>query len=146
MKQNKLISLGAIVVFLLIICSQGVNENFDAGKLNIWIPPNIPQSFKYSSNRLEVLDPKFSSMTDGNVCFQKPGYQYDGVWESKLKNEGGRGYRNWSLGHKNISKGTYCGKSPSFQYSKLYFPMKKTISPPDCPIPERQRDIKLCCV
>ena len=101
---------------------------------------------KYPSNKLEVLNPKFrnNERKGDTICFPKMGYQYDGIWKSSLKNENGKGYRNWSLGHRNVSKGTYCGKSPSFQYNSLYFPMKQTISPPDCKT--KGTELKLCCV
>ena len=144
MNQNNVFVLGIAVIFLFVICSYSNKENFNVGKLNIWVPPNVPDGLKYSSNGLKTLDPQFSSMTNGNVCFPKPGFKYDGIWESKLYNENNKGYRNWNLNNKILKKGEYCGKSPSFQYNKLYFPMKPVVSPPDCPIP--LRDIKEFCV
>ena len=146
MKSNEFLLLLVILLFLFTICNYHIKENFNINKLNIWTPPNIPTAMKYSSNEINDLNPKFGN-NEGecdDVCFPKPGYQYDGIWKSNLKNENGKGYRNWSLGHRNMSKGTYCGKSPSFQYNKLYFPMKQTISPPDCPI--KGIKTKLCCI
>ena len=93
------------IISVFVNSKESFAQNMQHNLLNISVPPNCPEGIKYSSNKINLPESKFSNDNlnlKGNLnaeilCFPKPNLKYDGVWTSNIENRDNKAIRNWSF-------------------------------------------------
>lgn len=140
-----------VLILIVSIClsvlfsNQEFFENKNPNKLNIVTPPNYPNSYEYTSNKMNYssnfsndnLNLK-SKKTSETMCFPKPNLKYDGIWSSHIENKSDNSIRKWNFNDIDVSM--YCGQSPSFGFYDTSID-NKYVNDDDC---EGEEKLKLC--